>query len=158
PHAIASRRAAAPRSQRSAGHASRAGRRIVLESLPARFPDGQARFVPDARTDVVRAPASVRAACSSGRALVVMDAMENRKRRTSTVVDMMTTLAIAAVLAACQGDLPARAEPTAAPPATDAKPAAPAQPAAAPARAARQEPLEGGPAPTLIVSQAQFVD
>ena len=99
--------------------------------------------------------------------------MENRQRRTPTVVDILP-LALAAVLSACQADGGSSA--TAAKPAAPAAvassapaPAAAAAPAAAPApapaqapapakREARQEPLEGPPTATLVVSQAQFVD
>lgn len=96
--------------------------------------------------------------------------MENRQRRTPTVVDILP-LALAAMLGACQADggtSATAAKPAAAPAAAaSSAPAAapPAAPAAAPAQApapaprtARQEPLEGPPTATLVVSQAQFVD
>lgn len=97
--------------------------------------------------------------------------MENRTRRSTTLVDTFTSLAVAAVAlvaAACQSDpapgggttapAPSAPKPVAAAPAAPAAPAPAAPvPAAAPP-SARQEPLAGGPAPSLVVSQAQFVD
>ncbi len=93
--------------------------------------------------------------------------MENRPHRAPTVVDAVT-LTLAVVLAACSGGDPPQktvaSAPSSAPvaqasaaPATAAAPIA-AAPAAAPAKTARQEPLAGPPAATLVVSQAQFVD
>lgn len=70
-------------------------------------------------------------------------------------------LTAAALAAACQSEAPKPAE-------TEKKAAAPAakpapkpvatEPPPPPAPEARREPLEGGPYPTLLVSQAQFID
>lgn len=95
--------------------------------------------------------------------------MENRKPAAPTLVDTYARLAVAGlalVAAACQSD-PAKsgstvpapsAKPVAAATAAPAAPAAAAPAAPAAERSARQEPLAGPPAPTLVVSQAQFVD
>jgi len=92
--------------------------------------------------------------------------MENRQRRTHTLVDIVALLIVALAAVACQSQPPsgegapakaAEAKPAAAPGAP-AAPVAPAPAAPAPARSARQEPLAGAPAPALVVSQAQFID
>jgi hypothetical protein len=91
--------------------------------------------------------------------------MENRKHLTNTFVDIVAMLALAVFAAACQSGAPAddggaakapAAQATVAGAAAAAPPASAA--AQAPDRVARQEPLEDGPAPTLVVAQAQFVD
>jgi len=87
--------------------------------------------------------------------------MENRRRHPLTRVDKLAALTVALLAAACQsepapGDKAAAAQATAAR-ASSAAPA-PQAPPAAPAAAPRQEPLAGPPVPTLLVSQAQFVD
>jgi len=94
--------------------------------------------------------------------------MENRSPQATTLVDTFAVLAVAALglfATACQSDpapsggaKPAASAAAAAPAAPAAPTAAAAAPAPTAARSARQEPLEGGPAPALVVSQAQFVD
>lgn len=93
--------------------------------------------------------------------------MKKRSGSANTLVDTLTALAVATLVAACQSGSEeketAAAQPTAPSP-TAARVAstasvAPAAPAATPTpREPRQEPLAGGPAPALLVAQAQFVD
>ncbi len=67
--------------------------------------------------------------------------------RSRTVLLVGGVTAGLAMLYACSGDKPAE----------EVKAPAPAEPAPPPAPAAVQEPLEGGPYPSLLLAQAQFV-